>query len=130
MEDMNRSVKINAFFVVGIFALLCNFSTNAQDITGVWLTEKNESKIEIYQQNGEYFGKVIWIKDPKKQKEVGSLILKNFAVQEDKTCKGSIFAPQLNKDLKGVITVKSENEIEVRGYLAFFSGKQFWKRVK
>ncbi|MDR1544544.1 MAG: DUF2147 domain-containing protein [Prevotellaceae bacterium] len=125
---MNKSSKIQTGLMVGIIMVLCSISANAQNITGVWLTENNESKIEIFEQNGEIFGKVIWIKDSKKQKDVGVLTLKNFVIQVDKTYKGSIFAPNLNKNFKGVITVKSENEIEVRGYLAFFSGKQFWKR--
>lgn len=109
---------------------LFSFPAAARDIAGVWLTEKDESKIEIYRQNGEYFGKIIWIRDPKKQKAVGVLTLKNFVMQEDETYEGSVYAPHLDKNVKGVITVRGEEEIEIRGYLGFFSGKQVWKRVK
>ncbi|MDR1592139.1 MAG: DUF2147 domain-containing protein [Prevotellaceae bacterium] len=122
--------KIKLFLVIGALASMCIISVDAQNITGIWITEKSESKVEIFERNGEYSGKIIWIKVPteKDQKNVGTVILKNFIRKDDKTCEGMIFAPHLNKNLKGTITVKSENEIEVRGHFAFFSGKQFWIR--
>jgi uncharacterized protein (DUF2147 family) len=117
--------------IVGLFVF--SFSANAQEITGIWLTEKEESKLEIYEYQGEFFGKVIWVKEQteKAQKGVGVTVLKNFVRQKDNTCKGNIFAPHLNKTVKGVITPKSENEIIVRGFLgiSLFGSSQQWKRI-
>jgi uncharacterized protein (DUF2147 family) len=116
----------------GLF--LCVLSANAQNITGVWLTEKDESKIEIYERDGAFFGKVIWAKEQteKVQKNIGVIILKNFVRQKDGTYNGTVFAPHINRTVKGTITPKSENEIILRGFLgiSLFGSSQHWRRVK
>ena len=117
---------------VFLFFFVCY--TNAQSITGIWLTENDESKIEIYEENGEFFGKVIWAKEQteKAQKGVGVIVLRNFVRQKDNTYMGSIFAPHLDKIVSGAITSKSEDEIVVRGYfgISLLGSSQKWKRVK
>jgi uncharacterized protein (DUF2147 family) len=134
---MNISKEIKRVFcplLVGLFILSCVFSANAQEITGIWLTENGESKVEIYEHKSELFGKVIWVKEQteKAQKDVGEIVLKKFVRQKDNTYRGSIFAPHLNKNVKGVIIPKSESEIIVRGFLgiSLLGSSQKWKRVK
>ncbi|MDR1345567.1 MAG: DUF2147 domain-containing protein [Bacteroidales bacterium] len=134
---MNKWNEIKRVFLplllVGALAFPCTFLVKGQNITGIWLTENGESKVEIYERNSEFFGKVIWVKEQteKAQKSVGVTILKNFVRQEDNTYKGSIFAPHLDKTFKGAITSKSESEITVRGFLgiSLFGSSQHWKRV-
>ncbi|MDR0620245.1 MAG: DUF2147 domain-containing protein [Bacteroidales bacterium] len=120
-------------FIVTFF-FLCSFPANSQDITGIWLTEKSESKIEIYEDNGIFFGKVLWIKEQteKVQKRVGMTILKNFVHLKDGSYKGTVFAPHLDKTFNAVITVKNENEIVLRGYvgISLFGQSQTWERMK
>lgn len=99
---------------------------------GFWMTEKNESKIEIYKQNGEVFGKIVWAQDPseKVQKNVGTVILKHFVRQEDGSYKGTIYAPHWDKTFKGSITVKSADKLILRGYIgvSFLGSSQEWIR--
>lgn len=47
-------------------ALLTGFAVagNADDLLGTWLNEEGTAKIEIYKQDNQYFGKIIWLKDP------------------------------------------------------------------
>ena len=33
----------------------------ADDIIGVWLNEEATGKVEIYKENGKYFGKIVWL---------------------------------------------------------------------
>ena len=47
-----------------IMFILSSFFTNAQDILGKWVsyddeTKKPKSEVEIYEQQGKYYGKVI-----------------------------------------------------------------------
>jgi hypothetical protein len=84
---MNQLNKIKRAFcllpLAGLLAFFNILSANGQSITGVWLTENGESKVEIYERNRELFGKVIWVKEQteKAQKSVGVTILKNFVLQ-------------------------------------------------
>ncbi|MCB0832663.1 MAG: DUF2147 domain-containing protein [Bacteroidetes bacterium] len=52
----------------GVFALLMlsgvAFAGNPDDLLGTWLNEEGTSKIEIYKDNGQFFGKIIWLRDP------------------------------------------------------------------
>ncbi len=37
---------------------------NPDDLLGVWLNEEGTAKIEIYKNDGKYYGKIIWLRDP------------------------------------------------------------------
>lgn len=132
----NKRIKLvfRLPIIAVMFLFSCLFSANAQGITGIWLTEKDESKVEITERNGAFFGKVIWVKEQteKAQKGVGITVLRDFVLQNDNSYKGTIFAPHLNKTVKGTINQDNENEITVRGYLgiSIFGSSQKWKRVK
>ncbi|CAI8351190.1 MAG: Uncharacterised protein [Cryomorphaceae bacterium] len=42
--------------------LLSSFSAYAQhEITGQWFNQEKTSKLEVYEQDGRYFGKIIWL---------------------------------------------------------------------
>lgn len=128
---MNRTILFVLFFSGLIMKPNLNFG---QTILGYWMTEKNESKIEIYKNEGAVFGKIVWAQDPsqKVQKNVGTIILKNFTRQSDGTYAGTIYAPHWGKTFKGKITVKNDNLIELRGYigLSIFGSSQDWVRAK
>ncbi len=40
------------------------YSVNPDDIIGTWLNEEGTGKIEIFKKGDEYFGKLIWLKEP------------------------------------------------------------------
>lgn len=39
-------------------------ATNPDDIIGVWLNEEGTAKVEIFKKGDEYFGKIVWLKEP------------------------------------------------------------------
>ena len=39
-------------------------SHKANDILGHWFNEEKDAKVEIYQENGKYYGKVVWLEEP------------------------------------------------------------------
>ena len=45
-----------------------SFSVKAQvkgdDILGVWTTGSKKGRVEIYKEDGKYYGKIIWLKEP------------------------------------------------------------------
>lgn len=121
------------FFIV-FFLVSFHTITFSQSILGTWWTEKNESKVQIYEHDHKIYGKLIWAADPaqKIQQHVGKIIVDGFTKQEDGTYKGVVHAPHWDKTFKGKITIKSADEINLRGYLgvSLFGSTQNWKRVK
>jgi hypothetical protein len=51
------------YYLMVIFAMLTMTSISqvaSDDILGEWLSEKKDSRIEIFKQNNTYFGKIVW----------------------------------------------------------------------
>ncbi len=127
-------------------------------IVGTWLDGKGKAHIEIYKENGKYFGKIVWLKEPaypandekgmagkekvdrenpdpaKRTKPIlGLLILRDFVYANgNQWDSGRIYDPENGKDYKCKMTLKSPDALDVRGYIGFsFIGRtENWTRVK
>ncbi|MDR0560675.1 MAG: DUF2147 domain-containing protein [Prevotellaceae bacterium] len=125
--------KFEPFLLAGLFFLLCTFYAGAQNITGAWLTENGLGKVEIYELKGEFWGKLIWVKEQTEQaqKVVGTMVLKNLVRQKDGTYKGTVFDPETNKNYKATVRLKNENKIELYASLGFslFGKTIYWERI-
>jgi uncharacterized protein (DUF2147 family) len=147
-----RAVKIKNIKImkriITIAALLFPFCAFAQDdITGVWLTENDEAKVQVYKVGNEYFGKVIWLKEPndkngkpKKDKNnpdpdkrnnpaIGILLMKNVKYADGKW-KGIIYGPRRGKEAKCTFILKEKDILEGTVTYSFFTGSKTWRRVK
>jgi uncharacterized protein (DUF2147 family) len=141
-KDMKRIIGICIFISLG--------QVNAQPnrIIGVWLTSDKDAKIEIYQKESRYFGKMIWLTpdvdgngkpltdsenpDPTKRnrKLEGIEIISNLAYADGKW-KGTIYDPERGKTYNCQIKLVNENALEVLGYIGspLLGVKQSWKRA-
>ncbi len=125
--NIRRSCLTALFFLTGIIR------AGAQDITGIWLTANDESKIQIYKSgNGLYQGKLIWTKDQseKAKKFHGSMILTNFKKEGETAYKGKVHDPRESKTYNCTITMKNKNDLDLRGYVGFslLGRTEHWKR--
>lgn len=148
--------------VVGLAALWAVVAVaraqNADPLVGTWLNGDKTAHIEIYKQDGKYFGKIVWLKEPtypandakgmagkeKVDREnpdpakrnvpvLGLVILRNFTSSGTGTWEnGRIYDPKNGKDYKCKMTLKSADALDVRGYIGFsFIGRtDNWTRVK
>lgn len=125
-------------------------SNNPDDILGVWLNGSGKGHIQIYKQNGKYYGKIIWLRDPKdpegvlkvdkrNPKEelrtrpiVGLVVLRDFKFEDDEWTGGKIYNPSDGKDYKSILRLQNPQTLSVRGYIGFsFIGKtDIWRRIK
>jgi uncharacterized protein (DUF2147 family) len=126
---------------------LVSIAINPNDIVGIWLTENDESKIEIYKQGNEYFGKIIWLKEPndkngnpKKDKNnpdptkrnnpaIGIFILKNVKYDNGKW-KGTLYGPKRGKEVDCSLKLVSKDVLEGHVSYGLVSGNRTWRRVK
>lgn len=123
----------------------------SQQVYGEWKTIDDEtgvakSIVEVYENDGEVFGKVKKILredkrdvrcteckgDLKNQKVEGMVILENLSKDDDKYNDGTITDPENGKTYDAKIWLKEgdPNTLMVRGYVAFFYRTQEWKRVE
>jgi uncharacterized protein (DUF2147 family) len=123
---------------------------NAQEITGKWKTiddktGETKSIIEIYEKNGNYFGKVVEIFNKKKRDALcdkcegsdknkpvlGLVIIKNMKKNKNVFEDGTITDPENGKTYSCSIT-PMKNKLKVRGYLgvSLFGRSQTWEKVE
>lgn len=101
------------------------------ELTGVWLTAKRDSKIEIVRNgDGTFSGKVIWT-TPQSRNFVGVPVLKGVTYNkgaDSYTCPW-IYDPKLGVIASGVANV-SNDTLYIRAHKGFLSKKEFFTRVK
>lgn len=141
---MRNLILSSLFLFIGVF-------TFAQSPVGIWKTIDDEtgkakSHVEIYEQKGKLYGKVIKILDPKKQNAVcskckkdkknkpilGMVIVEGLEKDGKKWDDGKILDPNKGKIYDVSMELESEDKLKVRGYVGFslLGRTQYWYRVK
>ncbi|WEK18131.1 MAG: DUF2147 domain-containing protein [Candidatus Pedobacter colombiensis] len=123
---------------------------NKDAIVGTWINPLGEGHIEITKKGDKYFGKIVWLKDPKGEKGetktdvknpdenlrskpiIGLEILKNFVYEDGKWTGGTIYDPKSGKTYKSNIALKGNDELHLRGYIgiSLIGRTEVWKRAK
>lgn len=141
------SNKKSFFYLLAMLFCVLGFS---QKLEGKWETIDDEtgkakSVIEIYSNNGKYYGKVVKLLlkedqgkictncsgNKKNQPVVGLEILEGLSKDGDKYTGGKILDPKNGKTYKCQIEFNNDNEIKVRGFIgiSLIGRSQIWKRV-
>ncbi len=144
-------LKTNKQIIIYILLLFVNLSY-AQSILGKWKTIDDRNGVEkaiinIYEQDGAIFGKVIEILEEGKE---NAKCVKCKGERKGKPILGMTIIENLHKEKKGIYTGKTlfdpqqamtfrckiwlnpdnSNELYVRGYLAFLYRTQTWVKVE
>jgi uncharacterized protein (DUF2147 family) len=124
-------MKKLSFLLSLLLSQLVLFSQNkAEDILGFYMSPSGKSILKIYESNGKYHGKPVWMKNPEKldvknpdktkqsQKIMGSLIIRDFVFDGSKTWnKGFIYDPENGKTYDCKITRDEKGNLNVRGFI-------------
>ena len=132
-------------------ALLGIQSVAAQSIFGKWKTiddrsGKEKAVVEIYERDGEAYGRIAKILEEGKQDAVctkckgkdknkpmvGIVVIKDMEKDDDGEWKGGrVFDPEHGVEVRGKIWLDEDNpnRLKVRGYLAFLYRTQTWIRI-
>ena len=126
-------------------------SHKADDILGFWLNQEATGKIELYKENGKFFGKLVWLREPndkitglpRTDKEnpdeklksiplIGLVNMKNFTFDgPDEWSGGTIYDPKNGKTYKCFIRFESANKLKIRGYMgvSILGRNTFWTKT-
>jgi uncharacterized protein (DUF2147 family) len=143
---MKTNIIRFAFMLCLLFTASISFAQNT--VIGKWLSESKKGITEIYEVNGKYYGKLVWLKEPtdangkakldenNKEKNLrtapilGLVILKDFVLKDGEWKDGTIYDPENGKTYKCTMWLKDANTIKVRGYWGPFYRTQVWTRSK
>lgn len=149
---MKRAMTL-VLMLLACLVLVATGARAADPITGVWMniddeTKKAKSHIEIYEEGGNYYAKVIKLLESGKGPEtlcdkckgdkfnkpiVGMIIMWGMKKKSDTQFQGGrIMDPGNGKDYGCNITVENESKLKVRGFVGFslLGRTQVWHRVK
>ncbi len=138
---MRKSILALLLFIMAFYA------GNAQSVLGKWKTIDDNtgdasSIVEIYEQKGKVYGKIISLLDDSKTDNlctecknkpiIGLRIIDGLKKDGKEWNGGKILDPANGKKYKCYITLESNNKLKVRGYIGFalIGRTQYWYRVK
>jgi len=138
----------NILLILLITLPLLSFS---QKVTGKWktiddVTGKEKSYVEIYENNGKIYAKILELLTPgdenkicdlcegeNKDKPVKGMVVINGLLKDgDEWNGGTILDPKNGKIYKCYITLENDDKLKVRGYIGFslLGRTQYWYRMK
>jgi uncharacterized protein (DUF2147 family) len=120
---------------------LSGFSQAKDVIIGKYVNASGEAHVDIYKKNEKYYGKIVWLKNPKNEQGaiktdvrnpedklklkplLGLEILKDFIYDGDKWTDGKIYDPKSGKTYSC--------NLNIRGYIgiSIIGRSEVWKKV-
>ena len=123
---------------------------NPDAVIGVWKNSSGKGHVQIYKQEGKYYGKIIWLlndKDEKGQPKVdrknsdpaqrskpliGLVMMRDFEYKNGEWANGYIYNPSDGNEYKAYLKMQDNSTLTVRGYVGFswFGKTDIWTRVQ
>jgi len=136
--------------LLSLFLTISTVSFAQNQIIGKWLTQDKDANVELYQQKGKYYGKIVWLKDQNNNKGkpkvdennpnqalrntpiIGLIFLKDFVYSpnDKQWIDGSIYDPKSGRTYKSTLWLNDNNSIKVRGYWGILYNTATWTRIK
>ncbi len=135
---MKLLIMLTGFFLLNAFCF-----SGPDELSGVWLTEKGDSKIQIAKINSNWEGKVIWLKDPvnkdgipkldknnpdplkRKQPIIGLTILSQLSFTDNKFV-GKVYSPEKGKTFDCEILLKDGGKLTLKVKAGIFKKEVEW----
>ena len=127
-------------FLLMMALAVISMTAYSQEIFGKWVTEAGDGNVEIYENNGKVYGKLIWLKQGpetkdshnpdaalKSRKLIGVNLLSGLTKKGDKYEGGKVYDPKSGKTYNCSIWLDGK-DLKVRGFLGIFHSTQTWKR--
>jgi uncharacterized protein (DUF2147 family) len=148
-------MKISLWFTLFLLSATTAFSAGPGEIFGIWKTEMDESRVEIYRCGEKICGTIIWLKIPnytdnrdgavgtpvidqknpdpalKSRPVLGLRILEGFTAEEDNNwVGGTCYDPKNGKTYRGKIHLAASDRLELRGFIGIplFGRTSVWTR--
>lgn len=148
-------MKFLTFFAALLLSTTIALAAGTDDILGVWKTELDESKVEVYRCGENICGKIVWLKRPfytdgsdgqigtpiidrknpdpelRKRPLIGLKIMQGFSQLDETTWgNGTLYDPKSGKSYRGKIHLAAPDRLELRGYIGIplFGRTSVWIR--
>lgn len=139
--------------IAGMFLVMVIYSQtpSAETILGTFLNEDQDAHVQIYKENGKFYGKIVWLKEPnepatglpklddeneeeslRSRPVMGLVILKDFIYDGDGEWEdGTIYDPKNGKTYDCYMEFDEYGVLKIRGYIgvSWIGRSTYWTRV-
>jgi len=131
-----------------LFAIAIHAQSDSERIIGVWLNHLENAKVEIFQRDGKFFGKIVWIDTPadvdinlatdrnnpdpslRNRKIMGLEILTDLKYDDGIWKDGKLYSPEKGKRVNCKLKVSGDNQtLYVTASRGLFSKTLEWTSV-
>lgn len=143
---MKKFLTFAVFFLV----TLITFAQAQDPVIGKWENPSGEGRVEVYKKGNKFYGRLYWLKEPNdtqgnpKRDEKnpdqslqqrftqGLEILTSFTKRGNAYEGGQIYDPKSGKTYSCKMTLKGNNQLDIRGYIgvSLLGRTEKWKRVE
>jgi len=115
---------------------------SANEITGLYWSPKKDAKIEIYKKGLQYFGRSVWVANPRKDTKnpdeslrervvLGIELLTGFIYKDGLYTNGKVYDPESGKTYNCKMTL-ADSKLKVRGYIgiSLFGRTEIFERIQ
>ena len=150
MRKVKRKLLLISSILIFTGSLFAQ-SYKPDDLLGYWLNEEQDGKVEIYKENGKYYGRLILLKNPiddetgkpkldkknddealKSRPLKGLLLMTDFVYDEDGVWEdGDIYDPKSGNTYSCYVKLESMDRLKVRGYIgiSLLGRTTYWTRT-
>jgi len=131
---MKKIILIFATFLIAFSSSLAQ-----SEIEGIWYNTMKTGKVKIVEVEGKFFGEIVWLEEPIDEKTgkpktdinnpneskhqdaiIGLDVLEGFVCKEKGVyVDGKIYDPENGKTYSCKMTLKDNDNLDVRGYIGF-----------
>lgn len=112
------------------FASLFALPASAAEPYGNWVRPSTGTQINFYDCGGKLCAKIVAVKDPKRSKEVGTVIMKGAAKTGDNKWEGDLLDAESEKIYSGVVTLEGPRALNLKGCFLIICKGETWTKVK
>ncbi|NTV84282.1 MAG: DUF2147 domain-containing protein [Bacteroidales bacterium] len=151
---MMKSLLKSLFTLAGLFlaSMTLAQTQGADAIIGKWLNEDKDAHVQIYKENGKFYGKIVWLNEPnepatglpkldddnedeslRSRPVMGLIMLKDFIYDGDGEWEdGTIYDPKNGKTYDCYMNFDEDGVLKIRGYIgiSWIGRNTYWTRVK
>ena len=139
--------KMSIISTILFLFVLTAYTQHSDKVVGVWLTEEQDSQVEIIKKsNGKFYGKIVWLKEDKDRKDeenpdaamrnrkvLGLEILQGFKYNdaEKEWEEGIIYDPESGKTYDCYMWFDENNQLRIKGFvlgMRFLGRQTVWKK--
>jgi uncharacterized protein (DUF2147 family) len=129
MNAKMRSLLVMSFAIALPLVGLTGAASAAEPY-GTWVRPSTGTQVNFYDCGGKLCAKIVAVKDPSRQKEVGTVIMKGAAKSGDNKWEGDLLDAETGKVYSGVVTLEGPRALNLKGCFLMICKGETWRKVK